>query len=40
MPKIVKPLTLGQVKVARPKDKLYKGGLRCGCCLLVENRGG
>lgn len=31
MPKIVKPLTLGQVKSARPKDKLYKlsdgGGL-------------
>lgn len=40
MPKIVKPLTLGQVKAARPKDKLYKLPDGGGLALWVLPTGG
>lgn len=40
MPKIVTPLTLGQVKSARPKDKLYKLADGGGLALWVLPSGG
>ena len=40
MPKIVTPLTLGQVKSARPKEKLYKLPDGSGLALWVLPSGG
>ncbi len=40
MPKIVKPLTLAQVKAARPKEKLYKLSDGGGRALWVLPTGG
>ena len=40
MPKIVKPLTLAQVKAARAKDKLYKLSDGGGLALWVLPTGG
>ena len=44
MPKIVTPLSLSQIKTAKPKDKVYKlsdgGGWLYGFCRPVLNLGG